>query len=184
MEIEAFNERKFKELILYLATQCQDDIFWGATKLNKQLFFSDFLAYRKFGKPITAADYMALAFGPAPRRLVPIRADMIEDEDCRLEAWAHQERIVALRDPDLTLFSERELSLVNEVIEALRDTTTDEVSDLSHRFAGWLAAVREGEAIGRHVSIPYSAALVEQVNPDEDVINEGFILAEKHEWPV
>ena len=184
METETFNEQKFKELILYIATQCQDDIFWGATKLNKQLFFSDFLAYRNFGTPITAADYMALEYGPVPRRLLPIRADMIEEEDCRLEAWDHQERIVALRDPDLTFFAEHELSLIGEVIAILRDSTADEVSDLSHRFAGWLAAVREGQAVGRHVSIPYATAAVEQVTPDEDVIAEGFLLADKYEWPV
>ena len=179
-----FDERKFKELILYIATKCQDDIFWGATKLNKQLFFSDFLAYRDLDRPITGADYMALAFGPAPRRLVPIRQEMIEEQDCSLEEMGAQERIVARREPDLSVFSENELRLVDQVIAALRDTTADEASDLAHRFPGWKAAIREGEATGRHVSIPYSTVFVRTQSADEKVIDEGLRLADMHRWPI
>jgi len=36
------DERKFKELILYVADKCSDDPDFGAVKLNKILFYSDF----------------------------------------------------------------------------------------------------------------------------------------------
>ena len=44
-----YNERKFKELVLYVAHRCGLDPNFGAVKLNKELFFSDFWAYAEFG---------------------------------------------------------------------------------------------------------------------------------------
>ncbi|MDH5642316.1 MAG: Panacea domain-containing protein, partial [Nitrospira sp.] len=72
------NADKFKELILYVASQCEQDTYWNSTKLNKILFYSDFLAYKVNGQSITGADYFALERGPAPKALVPIREGMIK----------------------------------------------------------------------------------------------------------
>ena len=55
-----FNEQKFKELVIYIAGRCESDPYFGAVKLNKLLFFSDFFAYAKLGNPITGAEYMKL----------------------------------------------------------------------------------------------------------------------------
>jgi len=179
-----FYDAKFRELLLYIAQQCRDDVFFGATKLNKQLFFADFLAFRNLGQPITGADYMALEHGPGPRRLLPIRAEMICNGELAIDVRAHQDRIVALREPDKGVFTEDELAIVDDVIEELRDATADEVSKFSHRFAGWLAAMKEGNATGRHVSIPYETVFVEQVPFSPDIIARGRELAAKYDWPV
>lgn len=183
MEIE-FNEQKFKELILYIATQCKDDARWGATKLNKQLFFADFLAYGKLGYPITGAEYMALERGPAPKRLLPIREAMIEDGDICLERRGYQERIVADRQPDLAGFSPQELELVNYVIGALRDNDAEEVSNLSHQFLGWMAARAEGLAKQKNIIIPYGTVFVSRPTLTEEERVETLDMARKHGWRV
>ena len=46
---QKFNEGKFRELILYVARRSEDDKYFGAVKLNKILYFSDFNAYRELG---------------------------------------------------------------------------------------------------------------------------------------
>ena len=46
-------EVRLLELILYVAEKCQDDPKFGATKLNKILWWADFLAYAQHGTPIT-----------------------------------------------------------------------------------------------------------------------------------
>ena len=58
MSTQKFNEGKFKELVLYIASRCERDPTFGAVKLNKELFFSDFWAYAEFGEPITGAEYI------------------------------------------------------------------------------------------------------------------------------
>ena len=72
----SFQDQKFKELILYLAKRSMDDAYFGATKLNKLLFFSDFLAYGQLGSPITGASYQRLKCGPAPREMLPMQRAM------------------------------------------------------------------------------------------------------------
>ncbi len=51
---------KLGELMLFISKRTAEDRRFGATKLNKVLFFSDFLAYRLLGDPITGAQYRKL----------------------------------------------------------------------------------------------------------------------------
>jgi len=161
---------KLKELILYISARCFDHRKYGATKLNKILFFSDFIAYERFGKPITGEEYFKLPKGPAPRYLVPVREEMMAAHDldiALIEVFGRtQERPVPLRKPNLELFEPREISLVDEVIEALKDKNAEEVSELSHYFVGWkLAAEKE--------IIPYHSVFSHEMT--ESDVTEGHI---------
>src|SRR5262245_25543654 len=103
-----FEKEKFRELILYIASQCEKDKSWNATKLNKILFYSDFIAFRTMGGAITGAEYFALEKGPAPKPLMPVREEMIEAGDLAIEKRTVQHRPVALREPDYSLFTAQE----------------------------------------------------------------------------
>ncbi|HXJ96252.1 MAG TPA: Panacea domain-containing protein [Terriglobia bacterium] len=165
----AENETKFKELVLYVSQKCANDPTFGATKLNKILFYTDFLAYANLGEPITAFDYQKLRWGPAPRRLIPVQNDMITKGELVLQpvhllGGKVQKRTVNLRDPDLSVFRPQEIALIDEVIEALESARADAVSELSHRLVGWKVA-EEGE------SIPYETIFLSD-EPLTDAENE------------
>src|SRR5205807_5890727 len=106
----------------------------GATKLNKCLYFADFAAVRRLGRPITGAAYQKLRFGPAPQRLAPVRDRLLRDRDARLDervdalGYVHHE-LIPQREPRTDLFTADELRLVDEVIEALREMSAAEVSE-------------------------------------------------------
>lgn len=140
----SFDVRKFKELMVYVADKSVDDPDFGATKLNKVLFFSDFLAYGHFGVPITGADYQKLQFGPAPRQLLPIQQELERDSAAVVVPMARftqtQRRLTALRPADLSVFSAQEIALVDEVLHSLHGHDAVDVSEMSHRWAGWQAA--------------------------------------------
>lgn len=157
------NEQKLKELILYIASQCKEDVFFGATKLNKLLFFADFLAYERLGRPVTGAEYMAIEHGPAPRRLIPLREEMLEDGDIVIEQRPYQMRILAAREPDLSQFSPEELAIVNYVIRVLRDIDAESVSDLTHQLPAWREARAEGMCRRETSAIAYGTAPVSAV---------------------
>ena len=176
-----YDEKKFRELIVYISEKCENDLYYNATKLNKILFFSDFLAYKTNGKPITGSDYFALPYGPAPRRLLPVRDQMIADGDISLSK-RRQHRTIALRDPDYDVFSASEIALVDKVIDILRGYNADETSEISHIFLGWQAATAEGEQSGEYVSIPYSTVFVENPPMDEFENAHGLELMKKHGW--
>jgi hypothetical protein len=74
-----YDERKFRELLVYVASRLQGDRSGGATKLNKVIFFADFAHVRRTGAPITGAEYQKLEHGPAARRLRPVRDLLIEN---------------------------------------------------------------------------------------------------------
>ncbi len=68
------NEKRFGELLLYISKKCASDPKFGATKLNKILFYSDFLAYAQLGNSITGCEYQKLPHGPVPKRILAVRA--------------------------------------------------------------------------------------------------------------
>lgn len=153
-----YNEAKLGELMLYVALKCEEHQLFGAVKLNKILFYSDFYAYAKYGRPITGASYRKLALGPAPSRLVPVR-EMLQSEGAAFlrtvstYSGMEQKRLLALRAPDLSLFSAEEIALVDSVIQELSRQTAQAVSDRSHEHVGWRLADMDEE-------IPYETILL------------------------
>jgi uncharacterized phage-associated protein len=156
------NENKFRELLLFIARRSEGDPRFGAIKLNKLLFYSDFLAYLELGHPITGQPYFALENGPAPRYLVRVREQMVKSKEIAISRKATvsgvQERVIALREPDPNKFTPAEIALVTEVLEMCRAQSGTELSELSHRFAGWRLS-------GEKEDIPYEVALVGNRQP-------------------
>ena len=152
-----FNPAKFRELIVYIAQQCADDPTFGAVKLNKILFYADISAYRELQQPITGASYRKLSEGPAPKQLVEARESLVDAGRVTIQERPHfglpQQRLVVERSAalDLSLFTERELELVDEVIEFFWRKSAREVSDYSLREPGWIMTDELEE-------IPYQAA--------------------------
>jgi hypothetical protein len=145
------NENKLQELILYISQKCANDPTFGAVKLNKILYFSDFEFYAKSGTAITNVEYQKLPNGPAPRRLLPVRDQMIGEgtlaiQEVLLRSGNTQKRTVNLRQPDLSVFTAAEIALVDQVIESFDRVDAKETSDRSHEMVGWLVT-REGEVI-------------------------------------
>jgi Protein of unknown function (DUF4065) len=151
------DDRKFQELVLYLASRSETDPRFGATKLNKLLYHCDFKAYELLGSPMTGQAYQKLQFGPAPRRLKPVVAQMCGRGDCFEWEREHfgrvQKRLLPKRDADLSVFTPQEVDLINQVIEELWQDTASGVSERSHDAIGWRAA-QMGE------DIPYSTVFV------------------------
>jgi hypothetical protein len=57
-----------------------------------------------------------------------------------------QTRTVNLREPNLSLFTARDIALVDDVIQKLGAFNADETSELSHRYVGW-KSTKEGDTI-------------------------------------
>jgi hypothetical protein len=132
--------QKFRELIIYISKRSESDPWFGAVKLNKILYHSDFLAFERFGVPLTGVRYWRLRQGPAPKKLKHVERELIEEEAIRVDdvemdfgrQTYHQKRTVALRDPEMRFFTADEMALVDEVIRDLWDQNATEVSNASH----------------------------------------------------
>jgi Protein of unknown function (DUF4065) len=169
------DDGKFKELVVFISQRCEGDPAFGATKLNKLLFYADFIAFLKTGKAITWHKYRRLENGPVPRRLVPIIRELETDGTIITVTRDHfgfqQKRTVARRDANLAAFSGEEIALVTKLIEEFWGQSAQSVSNESHEFIGWKIA-EDGE------DIPYEMALVrlEKPTPADMAVAEGLSL--------
>jgi hypothetical protein len=164
------DDSKFREAILYLSILTERDKFCGAVKLNKLLFYCDFLAYRRFGKSITSQEYQRLPLGPCPRRMKPVLTQMERSGDLATRPETlfgfQQKRTFAKRTADVSKFSPEEVDLIHEVVQRFWDTNATDISDLSHEFIGW-------RLTQQNETIPYGTVLIGSRKPTQREIKVG-----------
>lgn len=145
-----------RELILYIADQCEEDKGFGLTKLNKIIYFADFMSYAKYGEPITGVPYIKMPKGPVPQPMLAVRKQMEANIEILIRSRDYhgypQQRVIALREANLERFKPRDIALIDAVIRRLADETAAEVSERSHGRA-W-------KAVRNHERIPYNAAFI------------------------
>lgn len=166
----AESKERLRELMLFISDRCESDPTFGAIKLNKILFFSDFFSFAEHGKAITGVPYKKYALGPVPTVLKRLRNKMEQDGEIVIRKKRYQggmqDRVVPLREPDLGIFNGRDIVMAEEVIDMLWGLSANEVSELSHDRA-W-RNTPEGEVI------PYEAAFVS----DEPLTERDIAIAE------
>ena len=174
------SDKKLGELALYIAKKCQDDPNFGATKLNKMLWWADFLRYGECGESITGTQYQALEHGPAAKRWIPVRRELVDAGEARIDEvpWMGytQKRFVPLREADTTLFSDDDMAMVHRVIEKLSSANARQASDASHGRAWEIARKRES------LLIPYEAVFLSDRTPDDYDRKRAAQLARQYGW--
>ncbi|HTW84146.1 MAG TPA: Panacea domain-containing protein [Candidatus Sulfotelmatobacter sp.] len=179
---KAHKYAKLREMMLHIATKERDNPTFGATKLNKILYYADALWYLRTGKSLTGAEYTKLDHGPAPRTLLPAQVSLVRDEaatiDIRRLPFRAQKRLVPKREAQLDgLYRVEEVEFVDQIIDALRDMSAGQTRDMTHKLLGWRLADYGEE-------IPYYTALFDI---DGDVakpsdIRRGIELAKERGW--
>lgn len=136
---------KLKELIIYIASKCSEDGNLTKTKLNKILYYCDFLYYKARQKSITDHDYVKLQYGPVPDGFQVILAEMMSNNEIATaisnSGLYSKEKIVALREAKLDLFDADMISHVDAVINTVckeKSYTATQLSDLTHKKMGWI----------------------------------------------
>lgn len=170
--------QRFRELIVYISKKCQKDPSYGAVKLNKILYHSDFRAFERFGVPLTGVAYFKLQNGPAPKVMRPLRRELVKEGAIRIEKVLVgpyvQHRIIALRDPVMQHFYADEVALVDEVIDELWPQNATEVSDASHDVR-W-------RAVNLKDLMPYEFAFLSDDPPTASDIERFQDLNNKYNW--
>lgn len=172
---------KLREMMMHIATKERDNPKFGATKLNKILFYSDFFWYLRTGKSLTGADYAKRDHGPAARALLPAQQSLVRDQSAHVEyrrlPYRGQKRLVPNRAAQLDgLYRVDEVEFVDSVIEWLRDWSAGQVSETTHGLLGWRLADYDED-------IPYFTALYansDVAKPSD--IKRGEQLAKERGW--
>jgi Protein of unknown function (DUF4065) len=144
--------RKLKELILYIAKRMEEDqhVGRGRIKLAKLLWRSDFGAYWSLGESITEATYQADQFGTSPTdEMLALRDLEGEGRLAFQNEWDRQQIPVAIGQPaDLSLFSGEQIALVDDQLDRYRFVTAGAMVDEAHEFPAWIEIWQDGK--GKH----------------------------------
>lgn len=141
---------RLKNLLLYILGKMGDTF---QTKMNKVLFYIDFLSYRERGMAISGLAYNAIDFGPVPQRWDRVYSAFDEVE--QKTQLVHDQECVALTATaaaDMGGFTTEEKVIIDEVCERMKGLSAHDISDLSHREPAWKNHLHQPE------TIPYSEA--------------------------
>lgn len=154
ISVPAENVEKFKNALLYITQKIGALPNVGQTVLYKILYFCDFDYYEKYEEQLIGATYIKNHFGPTPREFSMIIKEMVKDGEIEEVITKFfdkdQKKYLPVKNPDLSVFSGRELQHIDEEIARLGHKTAKELSDFSHQDVPWIST-----AIGKN--IPYEA---------------------------
>ena len=141
---------RLKNLLLYIIGQ-MGEVF--QTKMNKVLFYIDFLSYRENGMAISGLAYNAIDFGPVPQRwdrvysafdeIVP-QPKLVRDQESTA--------LTASVEPDMACFTEQERAIIDTVCAKMKNLSAHDISALSHNEPAWQRHLHQTE------TIPYDEA--------------------------
>ena len=132
----SYSPVKAAEVTKYFCS-CLDGVF--VTKMNKLLFYSDFIKYKRDGFGLTGLEYRAITYGPVPRDYGEIYSKA-EGIDMDEHIYPNGTSGILLRTnekPNMTVFSETEKEILQEVCERFRYYSAGEISEQSHKENGW-----------------------------------------------
>jgi hypothetical protein len=139
-----FDKPKFKRLVHYIIRRVGKHDWFGATKLNKVLWFAEARAYTLTGHPITGETYTRGEFGPVPKHIMPVRHELVREGTTKETIEGKLTRIVALTPAKSTWFSAEELQTIDWWITHIdKDHTADSISERSHDYAWEIAKMGE-----------------------------------------
>lgn len=112
-----------------------------ATRLNKYLFYSDFLSYKYSGNSISGFTYNAIENGPVLdcyKRLFSMfwERGFVELREIELEGQTF-EQFLPVKKFEKKLFSSLEIETLKIVLESLQYKSTKSIIDLSHEEDAW-----------------------------------------------
>ena len=141
---------RLKNLLLYVLNQMGETF---QTKMNKVLFYIDFLSFRERGIAISGLTYQAIEFGPVPQRWDRIYSAFDEvQEQLRLVQGQECMSMVAGGEADMSAFSADEMAVIDTVCEKMKKLTSRTATKLSHEEPAWK------DYVGKSETIPFSEA--------------------------
>jgi hypothetical protein len=139
-----FDKPKFKRLVHYIIWKVGKHDWFGATKLNKVLWFVDARAYTLTGKPITGETYVRGPFGPLPEHIDPVQKELVQERRIRITKEGKLTRLVALVPAEDNWFSDPELQSIDWWANHIaKDHTAESISEETHDYAWEIAKMGE-----------------------------------------
>lgn len=158
-----YDLEKLKNMILYLV-KCLDGVL--KVKLNKLLWYCDFLYFKESSVSITGAQYIRIKLGQVPDHYELIFANMIHEGLIDKNEIPFQtkdgtqqgEEFTTLVEPDKSLFTEKEIQVMDSIADTFREDTSTSIMEKSHQETAYLKC-EDGDIISYEYAKELSLSL-------------------------
>jgi uncharacterized phage-associated protein len=169
---------KRKNAILYF---CRTVKYPYKTKIYKLLYFFDFIHFKQVGRPVTDLEYYTFDFGPAPIQL----HEEIEQNNLPKELGNCMQiseetngtvksnkfyKFIAIKKPNLEVFSEREKAILERVAFMFKDAKANDMTEISHLKNGPWEKTKKEKGMGK--KIDFLLALDDDALISQDIAKE------------
>jgi len=143
-----FSPAKLQAMMIFFASQA-GGVF--RTKLNKLLFYADFLHFRQHGVSISGSPYIHLQYGPVPDNYsayldLLVAIGCIHSRDVEFPSEAVGKRLESRCKADLNSLPETAIQVLKAVHFHFKDMGSKQISDLSHNEEAYILT-KPGESI-------------------------------------
>lgn len=125
------NPEKLQSMVQLIVSKEKNGV--PKTKLNKEMFYVDFLSYKKYGRSISGLAYRAIQFGPVPEHYETVydhvkglNKDIVVNNDLEYE-------LLFCDLPDVSALDKQDIDIINQVMSVLAKMKRAEVVGLSHK---------------------------------------------------
>lgn len=154
------NSLKLAEMIVFFTEKLQP----FKTKLNKLLFYADFMNFANSGYSISGVQYKAINMGPVPNNFNSIfeyycNRDAFDIQSTSYPNGAIGEKFLPNKNKkfDPSIFSEAEICILESVANRFQNTSTSEIIEISHAEKAW----KENEKEKRIIDYKYAFDLLQ-----------------------
>jgi len=148
------NLEKFTEMIVYFTEKLQP----YKTKMNKLLFYADFLQFKNTCFSMSGARYRAIDMGPVPNKFNSLFEYVANNDHidlCQTEfpdgKTGEQFKPNAKRSFNPDVFSKEEMNVLQHVAKTFEKATANEIIEISHKEKAWIVNFHDGKKL-----IPYN----------------------------
>ncbi len=134
------NFEKFTEMVVYFSEKIQP----FKTKMNKLLFYADFLMFKQSCFSISGVRYKAIDMGPVPNNFQSIFEYLANNDEIDIFTTefpqgytGEQFKVRKGRPFNCSLFSKTELEVLEKVSTLFKPTSTNDIIALSHLEKAW-----------------------------------------------
>lgn len=147
--------KKFSEMVIFFTQKLEP---WK-TKLNKLLFYADFMMHKQTGFSMSGVQYRAIPMGPVPNNFNSIFEYLANKEELDIYytnfpdgGTGEQFKPNSKKAFNKDLFSTLELDILNTVAELFKNTSTNEIIKISHNEKAWIENNAEKKLIDYNYS--------------------------------
>lgn len=149
------NFSKFTEMVVFFTEKLQP---WK-TKLNKLLFYADFIMHKQTGFSISGVQYRAIPMGPVPNNFNSIFEYLANNDAVELiyttfadGGIGEQFKPNPNRKFNASVFTAEELDVLENIGNRFKSVTTNEIIKISHKEKAWIENKDEKKIIDYNYS--------------------------------